>query len=301
MITGTDLVKNFGELKALDELSFTVPTGSVYGLVGPNGSGKSTLIRHIMGIFKPDSGEVKIDGEDIFENPDVKEKIAYVPDEIYYLSDTNIKKMSRLYAGMYPRFDKERLSKLIDLFPELNENLLFRKMSKGMQKQAAMLLALSTHAEILVLDEPMDGLDPMARHTMWQIIMESVAGEGTTVFVSSHNLRELEDKCDHIGIVNHGKIIEENSLDELQEGLTKVTVAYEEEMELPDLGNGVEVIHDAVSGRMHTVIIKGNRDEIEDRIRETKPVFEEYQPLTLEEVFINELGGERDEIKNILF
>ncbi len=300
MITGIDLVKDFDGIKALNGTSFTVDTGSVYGLVGPNGSGKSTLIRHIMGIFKQDSGVLEIDGEPVYENKKIKERIAYVPDEIYFANGSNLKNMSELYAGMYPKFDGERLDKLIGLFPELDEKKLIRKMSKGMQKQATVLLAISTHADILVLDEPMDGLDPVARHTVWKIIMESVAADGTTVFVSSHNLRELEDVCDHIGIMDHGKVILEKSYDELQEGFAKVTIAYQEEGELPEFGEGLKILHHNSTGRMHTLILEGEREVLEERIRETAPVFTEFMSLSLEEIFINELGGENDAIKDIL-
>ena len=301
MITGIDLVKDFDGVKALNGTSFTVDTGSVYGLVGPNGSGKSTLIRHIMGIFKQDSGVLEIDGEPVYENKRIKERIAYVPDEIYFANGSNLKNMSELYAGMYPRFDRERLHRLIGLFPELDEKKLIRKMSKGMQKQSSVLLALSCHADILILDEPMDGLDPVARHTIWKVIMESVASEGTTVLVSTHNLRELEDVCDHIGIMKQGRIVLERSFDELQDGFAKVTIAYQEEGEMPELGEGAKILHKTSSGRMHTVILQGDRDVLETRIRETAPVFTEFMPLSLEEIFINEMGGENDAIKDILF
>ena len=301
MITGTEITKDFDGLKALDEATFTVESGSVYGLVGPNGSGKSTLIRHIMGVFKQDKGELLVDGEPVYENPGVKVRMAYVPDEIYYTNSSTIVGMAGLYAGMYPKFDRERLKRLMGLFPELTDKLLFRKMSKGMQKQASVLLALSCHADILILDEPMDGLDPVARHTIWKVIMESVATEGTTVLVSSHNLRELEDVCDHIGIMDHGKIVLERSFDELQDGFAKVTIAYQEEGEMPELGEGAKILHKTSSGRMHTLILQGDRDTLETRIRETAPVFTEFMPLSLEEIFINELGGENDAIKDILF
>ena len=303
MITGIDIVKDFDGLKALDGASFTVETGSVYGLVGPNGSGKSTLIRHIMGIFKPDSGMLNIDGETVYENPSVKGRMAYVPDEIYYMSGATIAGMAKLYAGVYPRFDRERLGRLLEAFPSLSEKSSFRKMSKGMQKQASVLLALSCRADILVLDEPMDGLDPLARHNVWKLILESVAEEETTVLVSSHNLRELEDVCDHIGIMDHGRIIDERDMTETQGDMVKCTIAYEEDCEMPRLGeesDEVRILHQTKSGRMHTLILKGDRDVIEERIAATNPVFVDYMSLTLEEIFIHEVGGENDAIQNIL-
>ncbi|MBO6108961.1 MAG: ABC transporter ATP-binding protein [Eubacterium sp.] len=215
MIVGSDICKCFGDKMVLDKASFHVEKGSVYGLVGPNGSGKSTLIRHIMGIFKPDSGCVYVDKEPVYENVEIKSKIAYVPDEIYYTGAMTILDMADLYAGMYRSFDPVRLDKLIDAFSELEKNLQFRRMSKGMLKQAAVILAMCIRAEVIVLDEPMDGLDPYARHRVWQLILDSVAAEGTTVLVSSHNLRELEDVCDHVGIIDHGRIVKEGSYDEL--------------------------------------------------------------------------------------
>lgn len=300
MITGINVCKSFDGKVALDGSTFTVDTGSIYGLVGPNGSGKSTLIRHIMGIFSPDEGDVFVDGEKVYENEAVKDRMAYVPDEIYYTNSSNLDNIAKLYEGMYSGFDRERFEKLVKAFDSLDTKLLFRKMSKGMQKQASMILALCTHAEILVLDEPMDGLDPVVRHNIWRIIMESVAEELTTVFVSSHNLRELEDVCDHVGIMDHGKIVLERSLDEMQEGFAKVTIAYDKEGEMPALGDGVMVLHTNSSGRLHTLILQGGREIIEARIRETAPVFTEFMPLSLEEIFIHELGGENDAFKDIL-
>ena len=300
MITGFDLCKNFDGLQALDHAGFTVETGSVYGLVGPNGSGKSTLIRHIMGVFRQDSGDLYVDGDEVFDNVAVKQRMAYVPDEIYFTNGSTLGSMSKLYEGLYPRFDRERLNRLIAVFPELNENLSFRKMSKGMQKQASAILAIATRASILILDEPMDGLDPVARHNIWKVIMDSVAEERTTVLVSSHNLRELEDVCDHVGIMDHGRIIMERGLDELQDGFAKVTIAYQEEGDMPELGEGVEILNHTASGRLHTLILSGERELMETRIRETAPVFTEFMPLSLEEIFINELGGENDALRNII-
>ena len=228
MITGIDVRKSFEDLAALDGAGFTIETGSVYGLVGPNGSGKSTLIRCLMGIFRLDGGEINIDGESVYENTALKARMAYVPDEIYYRASTTIEDMAKFYAGLYPGFDRTRMDRLMELFPELNKRLHFRSMSKGMQKQASVLLAVSTRSDILVLDEPMDGLDPLARHTVWKIILESVAGEGTTVLVSSHNLRELEDVCDHVGILKSGRIVCEK---DIIDGVQSLEELFIEEVE----------------------------------------------------------------------
>ena len=217
MIIGTDLYKSFYDKDALDGATFHVEKGSVYGLVGPNGSGKSTLIRHIMGIYKPDMGTMTVLGEDPYENISVKSRMAYVPDEIYYTASQTIEDMSKLYAGIYPEFEISRMYTLTDIFPELDMKQKFRNLSKGMKKQASLLLAVSTHADVLILDEPMDGLDAIARHTVWQLILESVAARETTVLISSHNLRELEDVCDHIGIMNRGRIVDQRDIVEYDE------------------------------------------------------------------------------------
>lgn len=301
MITGVDVSKSFDDIKALDNANFHVDRGSIYGLVGPNGSGKSTLIRHVMGVFEPDEGEILVGGEPIFENIAVKDRMAYVPDEIMFGNSTTLWSVAKLYDGCYSRFDRDRMNRIMSVFSNVSDKKAFRKMSKGMQKQAALILALSCRPEVLVLDEPMDGLDPMARHNIWKIIMEAVAEEQMTVLVSSHNLRELEDVCDHVGIMDHGRIILEQSLDEMQASLTKVTLAYEAEETKPEFGEGIDILHDEAMGRMHTVILRGDRELIATRIRESEAVFSEYAPLTLEEIFIHELGGENDEIKNILF
>ena len=239
MIIGTDLVKRFDDINALDGTSFHIQKGSVYGLVGPNGSGKSTLIRHIMGIYKPDAGKLTVCGEDPYENISVKSRMAYVPDEIYYTPSQTIEDMAKLYAGVYPEFRIDRLQSMTDIFPELNIKKKFKNLSKGMKKQASLLLAICVHAEILVLDEPMDGLDALARNTVWKLILESVAAHETTVLISSHNLRELEDVCDHVGIMDHGRIIDERNIVEYDEMSL-------EEMFIKEVGGESDARNDAI-------------------------------------------------------
>lgn len=222
MIIGKDVCKSFEGFKALDNASFHVKKGSVYGLVGPNGAGKSTLLRNITGIFKPDSGSIQVAGADVFENPDVKEKIAFIPDDVFYFKQASLDDMMKYYAGIYKKFDKELYVKLCNCFPAIDRKMRVRRMSKGMQKQSAFLLAVSMRPEILVLDEPVDGLDPVMRKQIWNILLNEVSKYGVTVLVSSHNLRELEDVCDYVGIMNKGKLIIERSLTELQGSVSKV-------------------------------------------------------------------------------
>lgn len=296
MIEVKSVVKDFDGVRALNDLTLTVPTGSVYGLVGPNGAGKSTIIRHITGILKADRGEILIDGKPVYENPEVKAKIAYIPDDIFFFPNATIKETANFYKSIYPSFDEERFDKLGEVF-KLDTRRQMRRLSKGMQKQAAFWIAISMRPEVLVLDEPVDGLDPVMRRQIWSIIMADVAENGTTVLISSHNLRELEDVCDHVGIMNRGRILLERSLEELQGNVVKVQLALPDGGELPE---GLDILHESGSGRLKTLIIRGNAAEIEDRINLASPLFVDTVPLTLEEIFIYELGGANYEVKDII-
>lgn len=296
MIEIKNVVKEFDGFRALDELSMTVPSGSVYGLVGPNGAGKSTIIRHLTGIYRQDSGEVLVDGQPVFENPSVKSRIAYIPDDIFFFSNASIGEMARFYRSIYPQFDAERFKKLGEVFG-LDTKRQMRKLSKGMQKQAAFWMMMALRPEFLVLDEPVDGLDPVMRRQIWSIVMADVAENGTTVLVSSHNLRELEDVCDHVGIMNKGKIMIERTLSELQEGIIKLQLALPDGGTLPD---GLDILHKTSTGRLQTIILHGASAELEEKLSPCKPLFMDFVPLTLEEIFIYELGGADYEVKDIV-
>ena len=286
MIKAEAVTKTFDGFKALDSLTLTVPTGGIYGLVGPNGSGKSTIIRHITGIYRPDSGSITVDGKPVYENPGVKARIAYISDDIYAFLSSSLKDMRDFYKGIYPAFDTQRYETLKEVFP-LDEKKAIRHLSKGMQKQAAFWLAVCCRPDYLVLDEPVDGLDPVMRRKVWGIIMNDVAERGTTVLVSSHNLRELEDVCDHVGIIDHGKVLIERSLSELQDNMVKVQTVFEDE---PDLSS-LDILHDSSVGKVRTLIVRGRQDEIAKKISCLSPVFFDLLPLSLEEIFIYELGG----------
>ena len=296
MIEIKNVVKEFDGFRALDELSMTVPSGSVYGLVGPNGAGKSTIIRHLTGIYRQDSGEVLVDGQPVFENPAVKNRIAYIPDDIFFFANASIGEMARFYRSIYPQFDAERFKKLGEVFG-LDTKRQMRKLSKGMQKQAAFWMMMALRPEFLVLDEPVDGLDPVMRRQIWSIVMADVAENGTTVLVSSHNLRELEDVCDHVGIMNKGKIMIERTLSELQVGIVKLQLALPDGGTLPD---GLDILHKTSTGRLQTIILHGASAELEEKLSPCKPLFMDFVPLTLEEIFIYELGGADYEVKDIV-
>ncbi len=296
MIEVKNVSKSFDGFQALDGLSMTVPSGAIYGLVGPNGAGKSTIIRHITGIYKQDSGEVLIDGKPVFENPHVKKDIAYIPDDVFFYTQATIKDMMKFYKGVCPNFSAERFEHLHSAF-ELNENTKMRSLSKGMQKQAAFWLAASMCPKVIVLDEPVDGLDPVMRRQVWSIIMADAAENGTTVLVSSHNLRELEDVCDYVGIMNKGRLLLERSLSELQENIAKVQLALPDGTQLPE---GLNILHQSTSGRLQTLIIRGQPEEITNKLASASPLFLDVIPLSLEEIFIYELGGEHYEVKDII-
>ncbi len=296
MIEVKGLVKSFDGFKALDGLELTVPRGAVYGLVGPNGAGKSTLIRHAVGIYRQDSGELLIDGEPVYENPKIKARIAYIPDEVPYFTQSTVKDLMKFYKSMYPSFDQERFNKLGEAF-ELSLNRPLRKMSKGMQKQAAFWLALSCRPDYIVLDEPVDGLDPVMRRQVWSLLLSDVAERGSTVLVSSHNLRELEDVCDHVGIMNRGKMLLERSLSQLQDNMVKVQLALADGGKLPE---GLDILHRSVTGRLQQLILRGDAEEVTNKLSTVQPLFMDVLPLSLEEIFIYELGGAEHEVKDIL-
>lgn len=296
MIEVRNVIKEFDGFRALDDLSMTVPTGSVYGLVGPNGAGKSTIIRHLTGIYRQDAGTITIDGAPVFENPEVKSRIAYIPDDIFYYANASIREMMDFYRSIYPHFDAERFKKLSDVFG-LDPKRQMRRLSKGMQKQAAFWIAVSLRPEILILDEPVDGLDPVMRRQIWSIIMADVAENGTTVLVSSHNLHELEDVCDSVGIMNKGKIMIERSLNELQENIVKIQLALPDGETLPE---GLDILHKSNTGRLQSLIMHGTQEELTEKLQSAHPLFIDAVPLTLEEIFIYELGGADYEVKDIV-
>lgn len=296
MIQVNELVKSFDGFKALDGLNISVPKGAVYGLVGPNGAGKSTVIRHIAGIYRQDAGQVMVDGQPVYENTEVKSRMAYIPDEIFYYTQASVEDMMKFYRSIYKRFSTERFEKLGEVF-NIDRKRLMRRLSKGMQKQAAFWLAVSACPEVILLDEPVDGLDPVMRRQIWSILLADVAEHGTTVLVSSHNLRELEDVCDHVGIMNKGKMLVERSLDQLQGNTVKIQLAFDGEGRLPE---DIDILHHSVTGRLHQLILRGNAEELTAKFAAVQPLFMDVLPLSLEEIFIYELGGADYEVKDII-
>ena len=292
MLTLKNITKTFGNFKALDNLTMTVPKGAVYGLVGPNGAGKSTAIRHLTGVYRPDSGDVLLENAPVWENPTAKARIGYIPDDIFYFPSASLEDMRKFYAGIYPNFDNALFERLYEVF-NLPRKSPMRRFSKGMQKQAAFHLTICTRPDVMILDEPVDGLDPVMRRQVWSLILSDVAERGTTVLISSHNLRELEDICDHVGIMDHGKMLLERSLADMQGATHKLQL-------VGDAPEGLEVLHESASGRLKTLIVRGNVDEITAKVAAANPAYFDVLPLSLEEIFIYELGGVNYEVKNIV-
>ena len=299
MIEAKAVTKSFDGFLALNDLNMTVPRGSIYGLVGPNGAGKSTILRHLCGVYRPDSGVITVEGQPVYEHPAIKEHMVVIPDDVYYYGSASVREMMKFYRGMYPTFSMERFEKLAEAFPEVDAKRPIRRMSKGMQKQAAFWLAMSCCPDYLLLDEPVDGLDPVMRRQVWSLLMGDVAERGTTVLVSSHNLRELEDVCDHVGILSHGQVVIERSLSQLQGTTVKLQVAFPDGVQ-PGLPQGMEVLHQSQLGRVYTYIVRGSAEDVQQQVEAIRPLFVEALPLSLEEIFIYEMGGNDYAVRDIV-
>ena len=292
MLDLKNVTKTFGAVKALDDLTMTVPKGAVYGLVGPNGAGKSTAIRCLLGVYRPDSGSITLDGAPIYENPAAKMRMGSIPDDVFFFPSATMEEMRRYYQGIYPKFDLELYNKLFEAF-DLPKNAPIRRFSKCMQKQAAFHLTICTRPDILVLDEPVDGLDPVMRRQVWSLILSEVAKEETTVLISSHNLRELEDICDHVGIMDQGRMLLQRSLADMQGATHKLQI-------VGNIPENLEILHQSQSGRLTTLIVRGNAEQIAAKAQACGCVYYDVLPLSLEEIFIYELGGVNYEVKNIV-
>ena len=289
MIEIKNVTKKFDDFTALDGVDINVEKGSVYGLVGPNGAGKTTIIKIMTGIYRSDSGTIHIDGKDVYENSEIKKRMVYISDDLYFFPGYSIKDMASYYKGIYPYWSDERFRAMSDIF-KIDINRSVRRLSKGMQKQVAFWLGLSANPDIMILDEPVDGLDPVMRKNVWNLMLSDVVERNMTVLVSSHNLRELEDVCDHVGIMNNGKVVIEKALDEVKGNIHKVQTAFTDG--LPDeLLNVLEVLKHEKVGSVDMLILRGSYQKIADVIKKYNPLILDVVPLSLEEIFIYEMGG----------
>lgn len=299
MIKIKDLSKSFDDLEVLKKVNIKISKGSVYGLVGSNGAGKTTLLKTIVGVYKEDEGKACIDGQEVFENVQNKAKVMFIPDTLYFFYTYSVRDMAKFYKNIYPSWNEERYEKLKEAF-DIDINKKINRLSKGMQKQVAFWLALSAMPEYLILDEPLDGLDPVMRQKVKNLIIQDVAERKMTILISSHNLRELEDLCDTIGILHRGTLILEKELDDLKSDVHKIQAAFKEDVPGQIL-NDVDILYEEIRGSVRLFIIRGNKSDITKQFKKHDPVILDILPLTLEEIFIYEMGGIGYAINNIIF
>ena len=278
MICAENLTLKFDDFTALKNMNCQIPDGRIYGLVGSNGAGKSTFLRLATGIYRPTEGRVTVDGKPVYENPEVKKRIVYVPDELYFLPQSNMKEMASLYAAIYESFDYERFEK----------NKRLNSFSKGMKRQVSTILARSAMPEILLFDETFDGLDPVMRNLVKQVIDSDVRERNTTTIITSHSLRELEDTCDQLALLHKGGIVFESDIDNLKTALFKIQIAFDHPFGKQDI-EGVEMLNYSQVGSVATFIVRGDREQTAARLREMNPLLLDVLPLNLEEVFIYEM------------
>ena len=297
MIKITNLTKAFGDKKVLEDLNCNIKTGSIYGLIGANGAGKSTLLRIIMGIFNKDSGVVEIDGNVLEDNEDLKQKLAFVPDDLFFFKNYTLKDMILFYSNLYKNFDKEYAFSLAEKL-KLPQNQKVNTFSKGMKRQTALICAISTNADYIFFDETFDGVDPVVRSFLKKVIADQMQKKETTIIMTSHNLRELEDFCDNLGLLYKGGILFESEIDSLKTNMFKIQISLEKDFSEKDFQN-FNVLSFKKSGSVATVILKGDREGYEKILNDMNPIILDFLPLTLEEIFIYEmevLGYEFNEI-----
>lgn len=289
MIEVKNISKKFGDKTVLKDVNLEIKDGSVFGLVGTNGAGKSTLLRLLTGIYAADEGEIKYDKEPVFDNEKVKEGIVIVPDELYFLPNSNLKRMAKFYESYYKSFCRKRFDALVETFRFDKEKTL-SKMSKGMKRQAAMILALSVRPKYLLFDETFDGLDPMVRQAFKQIIIKDVEDNNTTVIFTSHSLRELEGVCDTLAFINNDTVVFSGDIISIQNSMFKIQVAFKEEFD-KDTFEGIEILDFEKNGSVANMIVKGDREEIEQKIKAMNPMLFDVVMLNLEEIFNYQVGA----------
>lgn len=296
MIKVKDLYKVIDGEVVLDHLNMHVEEGSIYGLIGPNGAGKTTLIRHLVGVLKQDSGKIFIESQPVYENIELKRKIGYISDAMYFI-ETNLERNAKVYKDLYPSWNQDRFKELYKTF-KLNPTKKIQTFSKGMRKQALFCLIMSTMPEYLILDEPIDGLDPVARKLVWKYIIDDVAQRNLTVLISSHNLKELEGIVDHVGILYKGKIMKEFDLEYIQTHIHKIQVSFgDKEVNL----DALNIAYQEERGSVKILIIEDSLSHIRKVIGEKAPLIFDILPLSLEELFMYEVGGEDDDIQKLIF
>ena len=298
MIEMINVTKHLDTFPALSEVTCQIPAGTVYGLIGSNGAGKSTLLRAITGIYQIDAGSITLNGNPVYEHPASKEKMMFVPDELFFMAGASLKRMAESYRSYYPRFDQDRFRELVDLF-KLNPNKNTNHFSKGMKRQGAIILALSTRAEYLFFDETFDGLDPVKRNLVRNLLAKDAIDHGTTVIITSHSLRELEDTCDQLALLHNGKIVFESDVQNLKTSLFKIQIAFRFPFGRETFSN-LDLLSYSQQGSVANLIVRGAREQVQQQLSSLKPILLELLPLSLEEVFIYEMADAGYVFKDIL-
>lgn len=293
LITAKNVVKKFDKFTALNHFNMNVPEGSIYGLVGPNGSGKTTTIKHLIGMYKQDEGEILVNDEKVYDNEKVKSKIAYISDDLYFFHGYSIKDMAKFYSKIYKDFSFEKFNELQKVF-NIDIKRKVNKLSKGMKKQVAFWLTISCSPEIMILDEPIDGLDPIMKENVWKILLEEVKKRKMTVIISSHNLKELENVCTNIGIMKNGEMVLEKELEKKDNNIQKVQIVFSNNSQIGKIREKLSILKEEKVGSVYYFIVKGEQKEIEEILNKYKLTLKEFLPLSLEEVFMFENGGEAD-------
>lgn len=298
MIKITDLSKSYGKKKVLENLNCNIKTNSIYGLVGANGAGKSTLLRIINDVFKKDSGKIEIDGVEVDDNDEIKQKLVFVPDDLYFFSGYTLLDMAKFYQDMYVNFDMKYLEELAGIL-KLDMNEKVQNFSKGMKRQCALICAISTNADYMFFDETFDGVDPVIRNLLKKIIIKQMEKKETTIIMTSHNLRELEDICDNLGLLYKGGILFESDIDTLKTNMFKIQISLKSEFD-KETFNMLEIMNLKKIGSIATIIAKGDREVYESKLKELNPIILDFLPLTLEEMFIYEMEVLGYEFKQII-
>ena len=300
MIEAISVSKQFDRIKAVNEISLSIKEGNVFGLIGTNGAGKSTFIRMLCGILKPDSGTIEIDKIPVYENVKAKELFFYISDEQYYFSNAKPRDLKIFYQKLYPNFNGERFDKLLEKF-ELDQNRKIATFSKGMKKQLSIICGICANTKYLFCDETFDGLDPVVRQAVKSIFAKEIAERRMTIIIASHNLRELEDICDHVGLLHKGGVLLSKELYDMKLSIHKVQCVFKQEEDLQKAFAGFEIMHIEKRGSLQTVTVRGTQESIEKQIRSVEPVFSEIIPLSLEEIFVSETEVIGYDIKKLIF
>lgn len=300
MIEVKNLSKSFEAVRAIDDISACIEEGHVFGLIGTNGAGKSTFMRMLTGVLKPDAGEILIDGEPAWDNPAVKEKIFYISDDQYFFRSGTPKDMVKLYSTYYPSFDEEKWKDLMEKFG-LEMNRKVNTFSKGMKKQLSVICGICANTKYLLCDETFDGLDPVMRQAVKSLFIREIDERGLTPIIASHNLRELEDICEYVGLLHRGGILLEKDMEDMKLNIHKLQCVIKDEEMLHKLRRSLDVVTCDNRGSLYTVTVRGRKENVLEFMELLNPVFYELLPLSLEEIFISETEVKGYDVKALLF